>query len=82
MVSGRHSWSCVVEEFAGKGFLLVGVVRDPDAADAAPVTEQRVVGRCDATTVRRGTRFEAGCSQSFGLDLNSWCLGDLQTVES
>ena len=35
MVSGRHSWSCVVEEFAGKGFLLVGIVRDPDAADAA-----------------------------------------------
>jgi hypothetical protein len=66
----------VVEEFAGKGFLLVGIVRDPDAADAAPVTEQRVVGRCDATTVRRGTRFEAGSSQSFGLDLNSWCLGD------
>jgi hypothetical protein len=75
ITTGRHSWSCVVEDFSGKGLLLLGVVRDSNAADSAPVTEHRVVGKCDATTVRRGTRFEAGTSESSALDLNSWCLG-------
>ena len=76
IVTGKHGWKFVVEELGGKGFLLLGVLRDPSAADSAPIVEPRMLGKCDVTTVRRGTRFEAGTSDSFEINLNSFALGD------
>ena len=54
---------------------LVGISRaSVISAHIRPL--RRRLGACDASTVRRGSRFEAGTSETFKLDLNDWALGD------